>query len=323
MNNFQNILVSRTDKIGDVILTLPLLSEIKRLLPNSELSFLVSNKLGDLLHGYEDIDNLYFIEDWDTNLTDFMKSNKFDAGINVFPRFNIALAMFLARIKTRVGTAYRYYSPLFNVRVKEHRKFAVKHESDYNLNLLSFLNKNISYDKVFKFNYSENDFSNLKLKLQNFNLNSRFVIIHPGSKGSAVDLPVGKLMNVVDYIVNNFSDYKVAVTGSDDDKPVIKGFVEKFGSNITDVSGAMSLKELLIFIDKSSLFISNSTGPAHIAGALNKNIIAFYPNSAPMNAVRWKPLSSNAVTISPGSGDDMNSITFEKIKKSIDDFLIH
>lgn len=323
MNKYQNILVSRTDKIGDVILTLPVLSEIKRLMPDSKLSFLVSNKLGDLLHHYVDIDNLFFIEDCSSDLLGFLKSEKFDAGINVFPRFNIALAMFRARIKTRVGSAYRFYSPLFNVRVKEHRKFAVKHESDYNLNLLSFLNKNISYDKVFKFKYSDSDFCNLKSKLHNFNLNSRYVIIHPGSKGSAVDLPVDKLMAVVDYITNNFSDFKVVLTGSVDDKPVINSFIEKFGDCVSDVSGLLSLKELLIFIDKSYLFISNSTGPIHIAGALNKNIIGFYPNSAPVNAVRWKPLSNNSAIISPDSGDDMNSIPFLKIKKSIDDFLIN
>lgn len=323
MNKYQNILVSRTDKIGDVILTLPVLSEIKRLLPDSRLSFLVSNKLGDLLKDYEDIDNLYFIEDCGSDLVGFLKSEKFDAGISVFPRFNIALAMFLARIKTRVGTAYRFYSPLFNVRFKEHRKYAVKHESDYNLNLLSFLNENISYDKVFKFKYSDSDFLNLKTKLNSFNINSRYVIVHPGSKGSAVDLPVEKLMSVVDYIINNFLDFKVVITGSVDDKPVINSFIEKFGDNVSDVSGLLTLKELLIFIDNSYLFISNSTGPIHIAGALNKNIIGFYPNSAPVNAVRWRPLSINTEIISPDSGDDMNSIPFLKIKKSIDGFLIN
>ena len=70
----------------------------------------------------------------------------------------------------------------------------------------------------------------------------------------------------------------------------------------------------MILIDNSKLFISNSTGPIHIAGALNKNIIGFYPNLAPMNEIRWKPLSENAVILSPeNTGGNMDEIKVENV----------
>ena len=73
------------------------------------------------------------------------------------------------------------------------------------------------------------------------------------------------------------------------------------------ITGKTNLRELLILIDNTMLFISNGTGPIHLAGALNKNIIGFYPNEVPVNDVRWKPLSDYAVIFKP-----------EKVKDSMD-----
>jgi ADP-heptose:LPS heptosyltransferase len=314
------VLVSRTDKIGDVILTLPLINEVKRLIPNSRISFLISKKLENLIDGYKDVDKVFFVED--INLNSFLKENNFDVAISVYPRKELALAFYKAGIKYRVGTAYRLYSVLFNHRIKEHRKYAEKHEADYNLNLLSFLGKEISFDKKFFFKYSDEEMNVLQDKLH-FKLNEKCVVIHPGSKGSARDLPIDKIMEIPEYIIRNHRDYKIVLTGIPQEKPITGLFKEIYKDKVIDLAGEISLRELLILIDKSSLFISNSTGPIHIAGALNKNIIGFYPNSAPMNATRWKPLCKNVKVISPITGDDMSTINNAVINSTISEFLNH
>ncbi len=319
METPRHILLSRTDKIGDVILTLPMIPEIKRLLPESKISLFVSNKLENLLNGYEGIHNIFYYEDAADNLANFFKSNDFDTIINVFPRKDIAVAAFRTGVKTRVGTAYRFYSFLFNERIKEHRKYAVKHESEYNLNLLSFLNKEISYDKIFHLCYTESEYRDLKSKLiKLIDIDSKYIIIHPGSKGSAVDLPVNKLIELAVYIKTKYPHYKIVVTGLEQESHITSLFPQKLGNDIIILTGMLCLREMMILIDKCELFVSNSTGPIHIAGALNRKIIGFYPNSAPMNAVRWKPLSNKAVIISPESGDDMSTITDKQVNEAAD-----
>ncbi|MFA7360507.1 MAG: glycosyltransferase family 9 protein [Candidatus Kapaibacterium sp.] len=314
-----HILLSRTDKIGDVILTLPMIPEIKRLLPESKISIFISNKLDNLLNGYEGIHNIFYYEDAADNLVNFFKSNDFDTIINVFPRKDIAVAAFRADVKTRVGTAYRFYSFLFNERIKEHRKYAVKHESEYNLNLLSFLNKEISYNKSFHLSYTESEYRDLKSKLSKLiDIDSKYIIIHPGSKGSAVDLPANKLIELAVYINTKYPHYRIVVTGLEQERHITSLFRQKLGDYIIDLTGKLGLREMMILIDKCDLFVSNSTGPIHIAGALNRKIIGFYPNSAPMNAVRWRPLSNQAVIISPQTGDDMTTITEMQVNKAAD-----
>jgi len=316
------ILVSRTDKIGDVILTLPVINEIKRLLPDSFVYFLISRRLENLLAGYRDIGQIIFTEDFNTSdLKQFIQNNNITVSVSVFPVKSLAFTFFKAGIKHRAGTAYRWYSFLYNHRIKEHRKSAVRHESDYNLNLLSFLTPDISYDKKFYFKYSGEEYANLKNKLtdKGFDIEKQFVIIHPGSKGSALDLPLNTLIEFHKLAAEKFADYNFVLTGTEQEKG-ITGMFTKTG-NTFNAAGILNLRELMILTDKCGLFISNSTGPIHIAGALNKNIIGFYPNSAPMNQVRWKPLSENPVIITPSEGDDMNSINAENIIKSAGKFI--
>ena len=72
----------------------------------------------------------------------------------------------------------------------------------------------------------------------------------------------------------------------------------------------------MILIDSSSLFISNSTGPIHIAGALKKKIIGFYPNTIPMTAARWRPLCDKTIILSPEQSSDMSEIKTKDIKSA-------
>jgi ADP-heptose:LPS heptosyltransferase len=204
------------------------------------------------------------------------------------------------------------------------------HESEYNLNLLKPLSSNITTQqpawsnnlKRFYFDYTETESENLKRKLEKsgFDINSNYIIIHPGSKSSAKDLPLNKLNNYINRFLKNISDFKIVITGTKEEKTISEKIISSTDENsngrIFSFIDCLTLKELLILIDKSKLFISNSTGPLHMAGALNKNIICFFPNSKPMNPERWKPLSENPVIFTPEKDDDMSTINPENIIKS-------
>lgn len=305
----KKVLITRTDKLGDVILTLPLVSEAKKIF-NAKIYFLVSRYTRDILRGYEDIDELVFKEDMLSpgEKFSYFRKEKFDLIINAYPRQDIAFASFLAGIKYRIGTAYRWYSFMYNLKVREHRKDCLKHESDYNLNLLANFAEGVGYEKNFKFRYSSAEQNQLKEKLQKFgfDLDSKYIIIHPGTGGSAKDVPLTTFASYINRLTKSLKDYRIALTGTEEEKNVISALKKKITdvTRIADLGGKVNLRELMILIDKSELFISNSTGPIHIAGALNKKIIGFYPHIIPINDTRWKPLGSNSVII---NGDIINN----------------
>lgn len=323
----KNILVTRTDNLGDMILTLPLINEIRRLFPGAGIFFMIKNYTSLLLKDYPGINGLIIADDFKgmSEKIKCFKKNKIDLAINVKPEFDLALAFFLSGIKYRIGTAYRWYSFLYNLKVHEHRKYSVKHESEYNLNLLKTFFDETKIENKFHFSYSEEEKNSINKKISGL-LDKKYVIIHPGSRGSARDLPLSKMAEFTDKILKEFPDYEVVLTGTNEDRHSTEFLFRKsendYKNRLNDLTGRLDLKELMILIDNSKLFVSNSTGPIHIAGALNKNIIGFYPNNKIMSEVRWKPLSSNAVILKPPSGsDDMNEIKPDEFLKSAEKFL--
>ncbi len=327
----KKILISRTDNIGDVILTLPLISECKSYFTSAKLVLLTKSVVKDLLMGYEDIDEFIFIDDFKNNIGLFKKirSECFDIVFSVYPRLSLAVIFFLSGIKYRVGTAYRGYSFLYNIKVKEHRKSAEKHEAQYNLNLLNTVTGEFSQNINFKFKISENEKQELIKKLNNkFNLtpDDKFIIIHPGSRQSALDLPLKTLKEYIQKFLKEFSDYKIIITGTKNDEYQIncltKSFQSEIGKVIFNSLDMFNLRELMILIELSSLFISNSTGPIHIAGALGKKIIGFYPNVPPISPVRWKPLSNYVRILTPTQiSTNMEEIKAEQIIQHTNELL--
>jgi ADP-heptose:LPS heptosyltransferase len=321
-DSVKKIVVARTDNLGDVILTLPLITQIKKNFPEASITFLVKKYVHDLIKDYPGIDEFAFIDDLNdsSKLKKFFKQGEFELLFNVYPRFEIALAAFWAGVKVRVGTGYRWYSYLFNKRNHEHRKTAEKHEAVYNLNLLKTVThiKN-DFPVEFNFNVSDEEIKLLSEKLKDkIDINSDYIMVHIPSKGSAAKLPKEKFVEYINAFVSEFKNVKVIFTGVNEERDEIESVIEsiKEKNNLVNLCGELSLSELKVLIYKSKLFVSNSTGPIHIAGALNKNIIGFYPHHLPAGKTRWQPLSNNAVIFEPENEDDMGTIKIEKVMQA-------
>lgn len=324
--DIKKIIVSRTDNLGDVILTLPLITQIKKYFPKAEITFLVKKYVYDLVKDYPGINSFAFIDDLNSSssLKNFFYAGNYDMVFNVFPRFEIALAGFLSGVKIRIGTGYRWYSYLFNKRNHEHRKTAERHEAEYNLNLLKTVSHKKDFPIEFHFDVSQNEIENLTEKLkEKIDLNSDYIIVHIPSKGSAAKISKEKFIEYINRFNSEFKNVKVIFTGVAEEKDEIDSIINeiKDKDNIVNLCSLLTLSELKVLIYKSKLFVSNSTGPIHIAGSLNKNLIGFYPHHLPASKNRWRPLSENAVIFEPEIEDKMDSIKVEKILEATRKFL--
>ena len=74
----------------------------------------------------------------------------------------------------------------------------------------------------------------------------------------------------------------------------MQAFLEENKNQITDLTGAFDLKGFVDFIKQSDGLVAASTGPLHIAAALNKVAVGIYPPIRPMHPGRWAPLGKNA-----------------------------
>jgi heptosyltransferase-3 len=223
--------------------------------------------------------------------------------------------MFYSSIKNRIGTGYRWYSFLFNRKVFEHRKYAEKHELEYNIGLLKKINiDSIDLPEQMKFHLSVDDKSSEKISAllteRGFKQENKLVIVHPGSGGSSVDLPKEKLIE----LTRRLSDLKkltVVITGSKNEIQLCEEF--EVNESVINLSGQIDISLLKALIKKSDLFISNSTGPIHIAAALGVYVIGFYPKILSCSQKRWGPYTKNKLIFTPTI--DCSNCTREQCEK--------
>jgi ADP-heptose:LPS heptosyltransferase len=299
LDMFHNILVVRTDRLGDVILTLPLLPLIRQCYPGARVSMLLSRYTGEIVEGHPYADSLLWYDDVSRRPVPFWKivgeirKERFDAVIVVHPTLRLAWMMKLAGIPIRVGSGYRYYSVLFNRCVYEHRKDARRHELEYNLQLLSRIGCPAP-EKLERPDYGikippEAFRKVLELKQSaGIGLERNLVVFHPGSGGSAREWPLENFARLAENLQAK-KNVDIIITGGQEEEAKARELLRRVGGRTVSFAGMLGLKELAALIQTASLFVSNSTGPLHLAVALDTPVLGFYPQITAMSPQRWGP----------------------------------
>ncbi len=296
------IIISRTDSIGDVVLTLPIAGVLKELYPDCKIFFLGKDYTRSVVESSVNIDE--FVS-WDDikKLKGFeqiekIKSLSADVIIHVFPVKKIAKLAKKANIPKRIGTTNRLYHWLYcNFIFILSRKNSKFHEAQLNLNLL----KPLGFKKVLKLDEIPNyyglkrinplrdEFSYL-LSKDKINL-----IIHPKSKGSAREWGLNNYKRLIEILPKD--KYRVFITGTEEEKKIMESgewrMENEGGVEVIDIMGKLNLSELISFINSADVLIAASTGPLHIAAALGKCAIGLYPPIRPMHPGRWAPIGKN------------------------------
>jgi heptosyltransferase-3 len=297
--------VARTDRIGDLILSLPVAEAIKASRPGAHVHYVVSPKTAELARACPFIDGVIRFDETDRDprslfeLLRCLRQIRADVAVVLRPTLRIGLACLLAGIPRRVGTSYRYYSLAFTARVREHRRFADKHELDYNLNVLRAAVdvEDRPYLPCIEVPIPYRDRAAEVLRKKDLTERD-FVIIHPGSGGSARNLPLKVYARVADLIEGELG-IKVLVTGGKDESAVVDELDSARSEPSRRLTGIPSLMELAAVIRLCRLFISGSTGPMHMAAAVGVPTLSFFSPVRSCSPRRWGPIGHTNVIVTP------------------------
>lgn len=300
---YHRFLIVRTDRMGDVLLSTPVLTAIKQGYPHAETTMLIRDYTKDLISGHPDLDH-YLIDDEQGifglfKLAKKLRSKKFDVALVLHPTFRLALACVLAKIPTRIGTAFRLYAFLFNKQVRLHRKNAGRHERDLNLEMAEKIGAKAE-NVVFKFYIPDRAVQRVKsiLAQKGIDENSPFVVIHPGSGGSALDWPLQKFGRLAQKIQNDLN-IPVVLTGSSSEAGLVSQVQKAANNRCIRVDGELATKELAALLKRATLMIANSTGPLHLAVAVGTNVVGLYCPIVPCRPERWGPYGQLDSVIMP------------------------
>ncbi len=290
--NRQKILLTRTDRLGDVILSTPAAAALKKKLPGAHITFLARTYAAEILRCQPHVDEIIEIDGAAIGgdmrrLTGALREKKFDTAIMLYPRPQLAWAVWRSGISQRIGTGFRWYSFLFNRRVFEHRKTAARHEAEYNLRLLEPLG--ISKAEVeFHFALAPAERQRIAAKLDELGVSARPIILHAGSGGSARDWPPEYFAQLADFIQQQLGAQAV-LTGAANEAELIRGIQQQTATKPISLDGRLNLTELAVLCQRAAVFVSNSTGPLHLAVMVGTPVVAFYPPIQACRPERWGP----------------------------------
>lgn len=320
----KHILIHCTFNIGDVVLTLPLAGILKAHFPNCHISFLGYEYTRDMAMRSEFVDAFYAWDDWQkqskSDAVALIQSLNIDVVIHESPDKKVATLLKAAKIPLRIGTMNRLYHWFTcNRLVKLSRKDNRYHEAVNSLKLLKPFGISCNADAAYlqsKMGLRKSTAPSEKIK-NILKPNLFNIIIHPFTNKHTLEWPIAYFNQLIQSLPRD--RFHIIVTGSQKESALIQEKIISECDYVTDVSGQLTLDELIELISFADGLFANSTGPLHVAAAYDIYVLGLYPFQM---APRWKPIGKKATFLATDPNcqsyeTSMETITVDQVKNYI------
>ncbi len=284
-----NILVVRTDKLGDFITTLPAIYALKMYDEKFHISVCVSALCEDLALKCWFIDRV--VVDDKQNIFAFAKMLReldIEISFTMFSNSRVAVAQALARIPTRVAPATKAAQFLYNKRIVQRRSKVQMSEFEYNLELCRAVFKDMQIrvpTPLLEFS----DAALVESFLDRYAITRDIVAIHPGSGGSNdANFSVDEYVHLVKRFALH-REYQTLLTFGPDEQELRDEFASRLqGVDVILYISRGSVVEFATLLSSFKLFVSASTGTYHLASAVGVETHTLFASSRFASALRWR-----------------------------------
>ncbi|MFA5339363.1 MAG: lipopolysaccharide heptosyltransferase II [Candidatus Omnitrophota bacterium] len=299
------ILIIRTDRIGDVLLSTPSIKAVREAYPNSHIAFMARPYVEDIVDGNPYLDEV-ILYDKDNKHNGFFGSLKFilelrrkgfNLAIILHPTLRSNLIPFLAGIPERAGYDKRW-GFLLTKRLKDTKHLGEKHEIDYNFDVLRaigiaakdrtlYMPVKPEYERVIDRFMALNDLGG----------KDTIVAVHPGASCRSKRWAAYRFGRVADELIDKHN-VKIVIIGGPSDVNTVKEVETGMLHKPLVLSEEHSLGEVAALLKKCKLLISNDSGPVHIAVAVGTPVVSIFGRLDPgLSPQRWGPVGPDDIVI--------------------------
>ncbi len=307
------ILVARPDRIGDVILSTPVIAALRAQYPNAHLTFLVRAFVAPLIRELPGVDSVFIYDPEGRHsgirgffrLMEELKAQRFQISIVLQSTRKLAAALFGVGVPNRIGPLSKIHSYLFYNRGSRQRRSLVEmHEADYNLQLLRKLGIRVGSHQIparIAIPAATGVLARAWLAEKGWRADDpnhkRLIAVHPGMGGSALNWPENYYVELIRALRKEGNE--ILLTGGPAEGFLLERIVlelEKtgdtaivYGGKFAEDAAPAAVDSLGALFAEADLVVAPSTGPLHIAVALRIPVVTFYPPIRVQSAIRWGP----------------------------------
>lgn len=291
------ILVCRTDRLGDVLLTLPSIQKLQKSIPNCEIFFLCQEEIHSLLDPLWkawNIQPLLWKKQTVLKWTQDFRSHHLDAVLFLLPEISLTTASFLARIPVRMGPWSHPLSWILNPQgYYQHRSRAEQTEAEYNLEMVDKLCEQWGYSPTpptpIRLPLKDAWVKEAQAELKKLGIEEQpYAVVHPGMGGSARNLSIQEYIRLLQWVESSLHLQTVLTEGP---SPIDKRLVSKIKTEVPSVRvfQSESLSKLAGLFSGARFVCAPSTGPLHLAHYVGAPTVAFFSPVRSQHPSRWRP----------------------------------
>jgi ADP-heptose:LPS heptosyltransferase len=294
-----NILVVRTDKLGDFITALPTLYALKQHDPGNKVFACIAPLNKELAEACDFIDGV--IVDEGGSLWKFsrkLKQAEIDASVTLFSNTRVALAQFLARIPVRIAPATKAAQFFYTNRIRQRRSSVKMAEYEYNLELAKTLFPGIDLSfrsPLLRFDKKEIEEAYRKF-CERYGITRPVVAFHPGFGGSSdANWTLDEYVELVKIAAAHPGVQAVMTFGPGEDELYRQSIEKCEGFDVIFYRSRGGIVAFAALLASFKLFVSTSTGTYHLAAAVGTPTMTFFADSLFASVKRWKAVSDEAL----------------------------
>lgn len=281
---FQNIILRMPNWLGDAVMATPLIFDIRQKWPDANLTAMCQGSSGGLLIGNPYLDEIFtfsppngFLRRQQRDLIERLRQGRYDLGILLTNSFSSAWWFWRAKINTRVGFDSDFRRLLLTTAVPFPKTRGKEHLVTTYKRLLEPFGIPISSTEPCLY-LTEEEKTAAKQLLQEHKIpkNAHIIGVNCGaSYGSAKCWPPERFRSVIEKLSARPNTY-VLCFGDPAGAALVHAICEGLPPNVINLAGKTNLRELISLIAECSVFLTNDSGPMHIAAALKIPLVALF-----------------------------------------------
>lgn len=294
----RKILVTRTDRMGDTLLSLPSVVRLRALLGEAEILFLVRRDFFEILAAWAEFYRIRLVP-YEDERTDWrFLDSTIEAAVLLFDAPGLAFRCYRAGVRVRVANRSKLRSFVWvNYGLPQNRSRAERNEAQYGLELVEHLAKvhgvspnapmTVAVDAFAPSDLSKavarDAFERLRRRPDH-----KLVLLHPGMGGSAANLSVSGYRHLLIHLTHRRDCEVVLSEGPQANDREIVGALTKEFPGIGVLKG-LTLEQLAAAFQRAELVIAPSTGTLHLAHYAGARTLGLFPLAKSQSAKRWQP----------------------------------